>query len=86
MSTLVPTAQKGRGLPQPGARIRARDCVPRIKTLRQAEANDAHALHQIVHVPTLAITRLHSFGRHLSPRHQAAKLAVEPTDRCAQTV
>ena len=39
-----------RSVPQPRARIRSRDCVPRVATLLEAEAADADVAGQAVHV------------------------------------
>lgn len=77
---ITPTPTERRSLPESCPRIRARDSLPSIATLRQDEADHANAPHQALHVPTSAQLGLHSLHRHLSSRHQATESASQPCD------
>lgn len=77
---LFERGQERRSIPQPGAGICTGNCLPRFKALRQAEANDADATDQAVHVSAAQELGLHPQHRYLPQRHQAAKFAPEPLD------
>src|SRR6187402_1319424 len=58
---------EGRGVPQLGAGIRARDGLPRIEILQQDEDDDADPRGQALHLPALQGARVHPFSGHLPP-------------------
>lgn len=57
------TAKEGWSLPQLSARICSRNCLPSIETLRETQADHAHALYSLIHVSTPPISSLHPLSR-----------------------
>jgi hypothetical protein len=60
-------AEEGRGLLEPGPRVRPRDRLPLAPLLHQAQADRADASGQALHVPAPAVVGVHPLGRHLPP-------------------
>lgn len=77
---------EGRGLPESCARIRPGDGLPRFALLQQDEDGHAHSRGQALHLPAVPFSRLHSFARHLSQRHQAPEPAFRPGFRHPEAV
>ncbi|CAM5176730.1 unnamed protein product [Eretmochelys imbricata] len=78
--------EEGRGVPEPGAGLCARDGVPRGTPLHQGQADHPRHLCQGVHVPALPQPGLHPFPGCLSPRHQTPEPSGGPRHSRAQAV